>query len=178
MLKGVLHLVAKGRKNVKVSFSRWVLVRKPAGFSMTKNDNERLQLEEDVNSLKIYVQLCTGAWSVEKHLYPLKSLNCTEWGCTTLIRKNACSYGRPAKKRRPARGLEDPIGSRTRHDFIIAWSMLHLIHMQMVINQKKDTLSERVKALRYKSCCRRSALARGWQGKQQASRSVEADKTS
>ena len=145
---------------------------------MTKNDNERLQLEEDVNSLKIYVQLCTGAWSVEKHLYPLKSLNCTEWGCTTLIRKNACSFGRPAKKRRPARGLEDPIGSRTRHDFIIAWSMLHLIHMQMAINQKKDTLLERVKAIRYKSCCRRSALARGWQGKQQASRSVEADKTS
>ncbi len=37
----------------------------------------------------------------------------------TRIRKSACSYGRPAKKKRPAKGLEDPIGSRTRHDFII-----------------------------------------------------------
>jgi hypothetical protein len=62
MLKVVLHLVvARGQKKVKVSFSRWVLVKKPAGFSMTKNDNERLQLEEDVNSLVLYLQPCTGA---------------------------------------------------------------------------------------------------------------------
>jgi hypothetical protein len=35
-------------------------------------------------------------------------------------KEDACYYGRPAKKRRPARGLEDPIGNRTWHDFTIA----------------------------------------------------------
>jgi hypothetical protein len=51
----------QGTEERKGLFQEMDISKKPAGFSMTKNDNERLRLEEDVNSLKIYVQLCTGA---------------------------------------------------------------------------------------------------------------------
>ncbi|HEX6281423.1 MAG TPA: hypothetical protein VFZ67_04290 [Nitrososphaera sp.] len=45
MLKVVLYLVARDRRNVKVSFSRWVLVKTSSLFR-DQNDKERLQLEE------------------------------------------------------------------------------------------------------------------------------------
>src|SRR5215217_5991549 len=49
----------------------------------------------------------------------LGALFSTMHRCMVCGKAFACSYGRPAKKKRPAKGLEDPIGSRTRHDFII-----------------------------------------------------------
>jgi hypothetical protein len=87
-----------------------------------RNDKESHAIGARCKFLGALFSTVHGAWFAEKHLHTLKSLNCTVGWCITRIRKSACSYGRPAKKKRPAKGLEDPIGSRTRHDFIIVWS--------------------------------------------------------
>src|SRR5215203_7464855 len=107
--------------NTKTSLRPQILFTISASslFLHDRNDKESHAIGARCKFLGALFSTVHGAWFAEKHLHTLKSLNCTVGWCITRIRKSACSYGRPANKKRPTKGLEDPIGSRTRHDFII-----------------------------------------------------------